>query len=908
MQKLTLSGIVGHCTVTGGSVQAWYRLATFGWEYRPDSERETRIITTADGYSQLVGRTLHLRVTTRPWSVRDWARAHDRDAQDPLPGWSDHLIALQSQLSGQSLASKETYMGVSIPTTTAANLRALYAGPARAAGVMPARQARETVRALLPAITTTDEVMARTGFAARPVSTREMEWLMHRSVGLGLPAPLTLGAVSDPEWTGDDLPEFTDAVQWEPVPFARTMAVSGEYDAQTVQRQVCVLTLGRMADMEIPGASEPWLQRLDRLPFPVEVSARIKIESDEAVRQSMRKTLQKIRAQRHHYESDHQEPAPPQLSRQADKALGIEDELTAGLAGLATRSRSWVRIAVSAKDSRDARQRADQVRDLYSPAISVSRPIDLYSVAREFIPGEPKGSTAHTRRMPVTTLAAAMPNATAQWGDHHGIPLGETAGTSVRAAVLQLWDATEHNESGLCVISAGLGGGKTNLMGWIVYCSTMSGIPFDVLDPSGRLQALAELPELAGRCRVVDLLDGEPGVLGPYRVIADPSTEHYPDPEEYKTRVNEAQDARRELARATLEQLLPQQMAGNENTEVALLQAVGAVKPNTTASLISVVEQLERLDADDDPELAIHGRRLGKFFREVALTGPGRLLFMAGYQNDYGTGGGEQATPILTVYSLRGLSIPDSDDTSSSRGLRLGQRMALCLLSNAAWLTTRRMYFGHKDQRKGVAIDEARVLRRVSTGRALMDAAAADSRKHNSVVMIADQTASKLVELGLPNLCSMAFMGRLTDPREQAAALEFLPGIEPGHGYEAILGGLSAAAKRAGELDAPDEVDAPGPDADTAAAGPVSDALVDGGEATAPIGRTNESREFIARDWRGQVEKIAIVLNSHPHVQRALNTTPGGKGRRGRRRLHTDVMAEVADAAAGDDDADVSAA
>ena len=181
------------------------------------------------------------------------------------------------------------------------------------------------------------------------------------------------------------------------------------------------------------------------------------------MRTAMRKSIQKIRA-----------PSPAlrggargaraASARQAAKALAIEGELTTGLAGLATRSRSWIRLAVSGDDARTARERAEQVRDLYTPQINVHRPLDQYKVAREFIPGEPMAATAHVRRMPVVTLAAAMPNATAQWGDH-GIPLGETAGTSVQAAVLDFWDAPEHNESGLCVVSAGLGGGKTTWWG-----------------------------------------------------------------------------------------------------------------------------------------------------------------------------------------------------------------------------------------------------------------------------------------------------------------------------------------------------------------------------------------------------------------------------------------------------------
>jgi hypothetical protein len=877
--RLAINGIVGHTTVRGGRVQAWYRVSPVGWEYRPDAEREQRIISTADGYSQLVGRWLHLRVTTRPWSVRDWARAHDRTAQDPLPVWPEHLIALQRQLGGQSLATKETYLGVDVPSTASSRLRELYAAPMRAVGAMPRRMARQTVRDTMPAIVATDEVMARTGFAARPVEPREMEWLLHRSVSLGLPAPLTLGAVDAPDWDADDLGEFTDEVQWAPEPFGRTVTVAGEHKGEPIERHVCVLTLGRMSEMEIPGSSEPWLQRLDRLPFPVEVSARIFVEDDVAVRTAMRKAIQKVRAQTHHYEVEHAEPAPQELARQGARALAIEAELTAGLAGLASRTRSWVRLAVSGESPRDARDRAEEVRKLYSPQVTVHRPLDQYRVGREFIPGEPMGASAHVRRMPVVTLAAAMPNATAQWGDRHGIPLGETAGTSVQAAVLDFWDATEHNESGLCVVSAGLGGGKTNLVGWIVYCAAVAGVPFDVLDPSGRLQALEKLPELKGRCRVVDLLDGEPGVLAPYRVVADPVREHYPDPEEFSRRLRNAQDARRELAQATLHQLAPHKMAEHELTEVALLEAIAAVRPVREASLIQVVEALERLDADADHELAAHGRRLAKFYRQVASTGPGRLLFAAGYTSDYGADPADG--PILTVYSLRGLAIPDD---GASRSLGLAERLALCLLSNAAWLTTRRMYFGHPDERKGVAIDEARVLRRVSTGRALMEAVSADSRKHNTVAFIIDQLPSKLVELGLPNLASMAFMGRLTDPREQAAAIEFLPGIRPGEGYESIFGTLSAAAKRASDADV-----ATLPVHDNATAPDSADAV----ETVATKGRTNESREFIARDWRGQVEKIAVVLESHPHVQQALDSTSRSARVRRTREKHDSVLADV---------------
>ena len=130
----------------------------------------------------------------------------------------------------------------------------------------------------------------------------------------------------------------------------------------------------------------------------------------------------------------------------------------------------------------------------------------------------------------------------------------------------------------------------------------------------------------------------------------------------------------------------------------------------------------------------------------------------------------------------------------------------------------------------------------------------------------------------------MAFMGRLTDPREQAAAIEFLPGIAPGEGYEAIFGTLSAAAKRAGEVE-PDAVDDGRYDGSSEGVDVAADA--------APRGRSNESREFIARDWRGQVEKIAVVLESHPHVQEALDSTSRSARVRRSRDRSGDALAEV---------------
>ena len=222
----------------------------------------------------------------------------------------------------------------------------------------------------------------------------------------------------------------------------------------------------------------------------------------------MRRNIQKIRAQKNHYELEHAEPAPGALDRQAEKALAVEDEISMGLSGLSTRTRGWYRLAVSGATEEEALDLANQVRQLYAPQVLITRPADQYAVAREFIPGERLGSTAYRRRMPVTTLAAAVPAATAKIGDRRGIHLGETSGTSCRVVTWEPWEATERSEeSGLAVICAGLGGGKSTAGGNIIYRTVLQGVRWTVLDPSGRLTALCRMPELPDVSEAVDLLD-----------------------------------------------------------------------------------------------------------------------------------------------------------------------------------------------------------------------------------------------------------------------------------------------------------------------------------------------------------------------------------------------------------------
>jgi len=256
---------------------------------------------------------------------------------------------------------------------------------------------------------------------------------------------------------------------------------------------------------------------------------------------------------------------------------------------------------------------------------------------------------------------------------------------------------------------------------------------------------------------------------------------------------------------------------------VALMRAVGEVSAATTSSLSDVVTALGRVDGD--PELQRHAGYMHDFLAEAARTSHGRLLFPPGYRNDYN---GEES--LLTVYSLRGLTFPDDKDKGSED---LDERLSMCVLYLAAWLAQRAMYLGDRHARKGIFIDEAWALSTFTTGRRFIERAGRDSRKHNTRVLMASQNPSDLLRLDLANLVSAAFIGRLTDEKAQEDALRFIPGIQPGQGYEAIFESLSRPTA-------------------TGRRGP---------------------REFVFSDGSGGVERIRMDLSAHPEVLEALDTT-----------------------------------
>ena len=824
--ELEISEIAGHLTFTQSTVTAWYYLPEVRWAFRPDAEREALLSAISEQYAGLAGFRLHLRRTNRPFPADEWARTVDSFTAKPLPdvggatSWSDHLVAAQRHLLSVNHAEGQTYLGVtfarrSLGDTFSERILRIFG---RGTSDSERRKLGRTVEQF-------DEVLNAFGMRGRRVSPQELEWLLFRSVALCMAPPGPLSPVSNGHWETGDLLALTEQVERYRTPYGSTVKLVNRMTGE--ERHVAVLSVGRMEPLEIPERHEPWLHFHERLPWPMELSSRIDILGSGSSFKNLEHRLRMIRSQQLDY-AEHGIDAPPELERLAKRALVIGDEMTTGLPVESARAHGWHRIAVGGATREECLERARRLIQLYSRElrISLQHPKNQDQLAREFIPGEPIANTGYVRRMPVKLLAAALPQAASTVGDRRGDLIGRTSGTCRRPVFLDLHFPMEVRErSGLGVFVAEPGGGKSTLMGALGYLNARRGVQVTLLDPSGPLARLCQMPELRPYSRVLNLTGSEQGTLAPYALIPTPvRTEFAAGPggdREFEIAVSHARAERRMLVQDICSMLVPPQVAKEASTATLLRHAVRQVPAEESSTLDDVVRTLPGLDDDE-------GKELANLLLDTAEMPLALLFFGSPPQHLLG------ADAALTVITMAGLRLPDLKIEREYWSAE--ESLALPMLHTAHRLAVRRCYGGSMSSRKMVGLDEAHFMEGWRSGRSFLVRLARDSRKWNLAALVASQNPRDILGLDVQNLVSTVFVGRIAEDQEIASEALRLLRVPVHDGYEATLASLS-------------QVD------------------------TASSTRLG-FREFVMRDVDGRVQKVRVDVSYVEGLLEHLDTTP----------------------------------
>jgi hypothetical protein len=825
-QDLAITEIAGHLTYTPHTVTAWYWLPEVRWAFRPDGERETLLMAIAEQYAGLAGFRLHLRRTTRPFPANEWARTVDQLTPAPLPSvpdapsWADHLVAAQHHLLSVNHAEGQTYLGVtfarrSLGDTLTARIRNVFGH-----GATDGEHRR-----MARMVEQFDEVLGMFGMRGRRVTAGELEWLLYRSVALGMAPPPHLSPVTSGEWERGDLLALTEQIERYRTPYGSTVKLVNRLTGE--ERHVAVLAVGRMEPLEIPERHEPWLHFHERLPWSMEISSRVDVLGPGDSFKNLEHRLRMIRSQQLDY-AEHGMDAPPELERLAVRALHLGDEMTTGLPIDASRTHGWHRIAVSGKSREECLERARRLIQIYSRElrISLQHPKHQEALAREFIPGEPIANTGYVRRMPVKLFAAALPQAASTVGDRRGDLIGRTAGTCRRPVFLDLHFPMEVRErSGLAVFVAEPGGGKSTLMGALGYLAVRRGIQVTLLDPSGPLARLAAMPELRPYSRVLNLTGSEQGTLAPYALIPTPLRTHFASDStgdrEYEIAVSNARAERRMLVQDICAMLIPPQVARVASTATLLRHAVREVPAEESSTLDDIVACLRAMEDDNAHELS-------HLLMDTAEMPLAMLFFGAPPPSTLGS------DAALTIITMAGLRLPDLKIEREYWSAE--EALALPMLHTAHRLAVRRCYGGSMSARKLVGLDEAHFMEGWRSGRSFLVRLARDSRKWNIAGLVASQNPRDILGLDVQNLVSTVFVGRIAeDPDIASEALRLLR-VPTDVGYEHTLATLSTV--------------------DTSA--------------TTRLG----FREFVMRDVDGRVQKVRVDVSYVPDLLTYLDTTP----------------------------------
>lgn len=585
--KLSTREIAGSLQFTDGGTFMWFVLGAQQWDFLPHGRRLSLWDQQTYRYSALTQLTggetpIRLRGTTRPYPAYEYARSLDEQTAAPLPAapgvaetWDDFLGYGQRRLQSTGLDQKLVMMAVRI-------------------GDLPSRHVHDELLYgtdqpdlatvdLIERMNKAEQIMAGSGFTGRPASPKDMAFLFHRSLSMGVPAPVTAG-VGGERWQPDDLAEFVDAREWHHAPLDPIVRIESVVNGHQVERYVGVVSMGVMPDQTWPeNHRDPWMLALTRLPFPVEWSISGVLLSSKTLEKAI--TFEQNRAEgiRAHY-MEHGLTPPPAVARAIQGAVANLDEVTEGDARAAARFLGTIRMAVVGTTEDQARRRAADLVDFYGDKMKMplhfSR--DSALALREFVPGEPRSRHGYQRRMPVKYLAAALPNVDQKVGTPSGPYFAYTSGSSRRAARFDMWYGPEVlNRSGLFPIVSEPGGGKSVMLGVLSYSAVRCGVDTIILDPSGPLAKLCDLPELKPFSRVLDLTNSDPGTLSPYLMVPEVIRADFEDEEgfnevEYDRAVRRARAERQQLMFDVLRMWLPSTLLRQAGTDVILRDAIRA--------------------------------------------------------------------------------------------------------------------------------------------------------------------------------------------------------------------------------------------------------------------------------------------------------------------------------------------
>jgi hypothetical protein len=739
---------------------AYYRLPTVSYEFTTPQDRESLAtnITVALAAIRMTDAEVHLRIAHRPYPAADWATGLDATS-DGGPGWLEYLDEMYRHVWAKDFWSKEIYLGVRLGQR---GMRAQLSGGVFSQFINLYRAGEQVMGLDDEAVSAaeiarwTDQAerlgraLGSSALAARHASSDDIAWLFRHAL-MGTMGDAPPSAARRRQWGAGEIESLLEGQVHNGRTVLRLEQPGGESHA-------AFLSFARFPDVMYFPEGEPWLHYADSLPFPVEVSLRMKLIPPAKASKDVGRRLAHARDMDAHIREAGVE-APIALAEQIEAARLLEHGITKERLPFVY---GHHRLMVTAPTRDLCVRRAEAVTEHYRDAgiDVVNSTGDQFSLLCESLPGDKVRLSSYLQRQPLYTIAGGMPTATVDIGDRVaddagwiGPYIGETLGRARSVVNFDPLVAAARNRPTAIAITGEPGGGKTTLALLLILQLALRGVTVAVIDPKGDAESLVRLLQQRGRqARVLPLGTAAPGLLDPFS-FGDDLAE------------------KRTMATETLRLLLPRM---SEERESAMVQAVGAIAGAERPSLGKVVDHLEQ---SADPA----SMNLGAVLRSMSEMRLARLCFAP-------SGGlGIDAAGWTTVFTLAGLTLPDAavkrDDYSYE------QRLSVALLYLVSQFARRLLNGMDRRLPKAIILDEAWAITSTPQGAKLIPEVSRMGRSRNTALILVSQNAGDLLNEQVTNCISGVFAFRSSERAEVASVLALL-GVEASDEHQAVLRGL----------------------------------------------------------------------------------------------------------------------
>ncbi|MDA0637041.1 ATP-binding protein [Nonomuraea sp. MCN248] len=758
-QRLAVRFFDDRVLLTDTCAWAYFRLPTVSYEFVTPEEREALAtnITIALAAIRMPDAEVHLRVAHRAYPAAEWAMALN-GTSDEGPGWRDYLEEMYRHVWAKDFWTKEVYLGVRLGARgkqlgagALAQLFGFYQRTEKALGLEDDHVKDGEITRWTEQAERLGRALASSALYARHATSTEVAWLFQHAAAGGL-ADGPPSASPKRRWGKGEIEALVEGEIHNGRSLLRIVQPQGD-------SYVAHLSFARFPDLMPFPDGEPWLHFADQLPFPVEISSRMRLIPPVKASRDVARKLAHARDMDIHIREAGAE-APLALAEQIDAARMLEHGITKERLPFVY---GWHRLIVSAPTEDICVQRVEAVvehyRDMGIDVVNSTG--DQFSLFCESLPGERVKINAYAQRQPLRTIAGGMATATVDLGDRleHGGEgwlgpyIGETVGRARSIVHFDPLLAASRNRPTAIAITGEPGGGKTTLALLMIYQMALRGVTVAVIDPKGDAESLVRLLEKRGRrARVIPLGSAAPGLLDPFSFGDDIA-------------------AKKTMATETLRLLLPRM---SEERESAMIQAVAAVSNQPDPSLGKVVAYLER--AEDAAS-----RNLGAVLRSMSEMHLARLCF--------DPSGGDQIDTEgwTTVFTLGGLTLPDV--TTGREDYSYEQRLSVALLYLVSQFARRLMNGLDRRAPKAIFLDEAWAITSTPEGAKLVPEVSRMGRSRNTALVLVSQNAGDLLNEQVTNCLSSVFAFRSTERVEVDHVMALL-GVEPLEEHKAVLRSL----------------------------------------------------------------------------------------------------------------------